>query len=162
LRPDRALFLLPLVLLVVVLRADVREDGEARFAEPLLAGLPAGLEALGDLDLELELALERRAALRGVVARRPYSALASGCSMDMSFMSFIDSFGWLVFLALGISRLLRWRTYAVARVQVQEARQARADEARKGNARRRDEPGPLSSVGWLHLMKSDAPPTRRR
>jgi hypothetical protein len=113
LRPDRPLFLLLLVLLVLVFRADVREDGEARFAEPLLAALPAGLEALGDLDLDVELALARRAALRGVVARRPYSALASGCSTGMSF---IDSFDWLVFLALGISRLLRCGARTPSRV----------------------------------------------
>jgi hypothetical protein len=77
-------------LLVLPLRADAREGVVARFAEPRFAAGLARAE-LVDLDLEVELALARRAALRGVVLLAPLVApLVSICS---SIISFIGSFG---------------------------------------------------------------------
>jgi hypothetical protein len=86
LRPDRLLFFLPPA---VPLRDEVRAGVGARLAEPRFAAGLARAE-LVDFDLEAELALARRAALRGVVARRPYSALVSIWSCVISF---IGSFG---------------------------------------------------------------------
>jgi hypothetical protein len=85
-------------------RADERED-EPRLAEPRFAGaFAAGFAPLARLALVPDLrAVDRRAAERGVVERRPYSPRPSGCSLSIS----CDwSFDWLVFLTLGISFLL--------------------------------------------------------
>jgi hypothetical protein len=90
LRRDRLPFFLPAVALRAEVRdVDVRDVEGARLAEPRLAAGLARAELVG-FDFEAELALARRAALRGVVARRPYSALVSIWSCVISF---IGSFG---------------------------------------------------------------------
>jgi hypothetical protein len=92
---------------------EARDDVDPRFAAPRFAA-PRFAPAFAPLPsprrprVPLALALERRAAVRGVAERRPYSARSGLSSPSISIDGSFGEVVWLVFLALGITSLLGW------------------------------------------------------
>jgi hypothetical protein len=78
----------------------------ARFA-PRFGAAFAPRRLVLEVELELALALERRAAVRGVAERRPYSLRPRSCEAAEAPSPALsdDSMDWLVFLILGMDIL---------------------------------------------------------